>query len=264
LPSTSEIVTNVRNSIGDYKTRRINIIDEPLGLATGTSPEVFYTKHMPVVTGGDTYLRSDRWFYQSAANNAAASGLRAYVFSASGGSFTIPAVATATTSGHKVNASYTYTKEQGYEYQDSELYEYVGDAVDWIQQYRSFSLTVTGAGTSLIVSPNPGRIESFLIETTSRYLIHKEAQDKGFKDGIFLKELDITIDTTKNSRNRQFAIRDLKDMVMDVINKMNLDDTAGAAQLVDTYSTYVSTTKVGNSYEINELDGQFDLGEGNV
>jgi hypothetical protein len=265
LPTTSDIVSSLRFSLGDEKTKIINIVDESLGLANGTAQEIFYTKNMPVVAGYNTYLRIDRWLYSLALTESAASGNRSYLFSVPSGSFMVPTDAVSATSGNKVFVSYTYEKEQRYQHQDNELYLYVEDALDWIQEKRDLSLVGSETGTGYTITPTPTNFQAMLIQMGAHYLLRKDMQDKGFKDGIMLKELDITIDTTKTNRSIRFSTQELGKMLLDTVYALNLKDQATAAGIVDTYSTYTTaqTDIVGTDYEINESDGPFNLGEGN-
>jgi len=265
LANIAQIVSGLRKSIGDQKSEVTNIVKEPVTTATGGTPEVFYTKNMPIVSGNTVQMYSDRWLYTLVATTGAGLGTRAYLFDYDEGKFTIFDGATAATSGDTIYATYSYTEQMDYEYQDSELYEYVKDGVDWLNQYRNMGLSGVGVGTGITLSPQPSGVNAVLIAMTAKYLVQKDREESGIIDGIMIKELDITIDTTKNARARLESAKAMRADLLDIVYKMNLDSTAGAAKLVDTYSTWIAgggEDKVGTDYETNSADGPFGLGEG--
>ena len=262
MPNVATIVSGLRKAINDPKEREVHVVEEPIAISNGNLSATSYTLHMPIVSGDSVKLRGGRWLYSEYSTEAAASGFRGYTFNIPSGYFVVPTGAIAVTSGDTVLASYSYTQEQEYEYQEGELYEYVRDGLEFVQSYRSFGLSGAGVGTSYTISPDPSLTAAMLITMGSKYLVQKDREEIGLIDGIMIKEADVTIDTTKNSKSRLESSQDLRTVLLDILYKMNLDETAGEAALVDTYSTYVATDKVGTDYEANEVDGDHGIGLG--
>ena len=262
MPSVEQIVSGLRENIGDHKTRFIPVVREGLGVASGTSPETFYTLNMPVISGEDVNLRVGRWLFTKVSSVAAANGLRAYTFSFDNGSYTVPIGATTAISGDAVYGSYTYLGEQEYTYRDSELYEYVHEGTNYVQSMRDLSILVAGVGTGLTLTPTPTEQQAFLIKLAAKYLLSKDREELGLAEAIMIKELDITIDTTRGIGNRIQSSKELNAALIAIIDRLNMGDTAGAGALIDTYSTYVSFDVIGLNYEHNELDGDQGLGVG--
>lgn len=263
MANIDQIVSGLRKAIGDNKMKTVQIVNEQIGVASGGSGEQYYTRQMPVVSGNDIALRGGRWLYTLVASSIAANGIRGYTFDYDTACFTVPAGATVIESGENVYATYSYLEHQEYEFQDSEMYEYVRDGVSFVNSYyNSASYTVTGDGTGYVISPEPDNLGRMLITVASKYMVQKDREEHGLIDGIMVKELDVTLDTTKGAKARMESAKSLRYDLLDVIYKLNMDATAGAARLIDVYSTYVDSDNVGTDYETNALEGNFDLGEG--
>jgi len=263
LPNINQIVSGLRKSISDTKQGYINVVDEPIAIASGVNPELFYTLNMPVLSGNTVDLKIGRWQYTEYSTETACSGFRGYTFSQISGGFLIPTGGIEATSGDTVYATYTYTKNKSYEYQDSELFEYVRDGLEFVQSYRGFGLIGAGVGTGYSISPTPTNLQAFLITLASKYVIQKDREQLGLIDGIMIREADLTIDTTRSAKARLDSSENIRKVLLDILYKANLDDTAAAGEIIDTYSTFVTTDTVGLSYEKNEEDGPHGLGAGN-
>ena len=240
----------LRYRIADPKTIVTPVIREQNdSISNGIVPETFYTKNMPIATGYTTVLRIDRWKYDEVNTVVEASGLRAYIFNETSGSFYIPSGAIPGTSGNIIKLSYSWVDEQECKFTDTELRLYIQDAVTTVNgSYYNFSHTVSGFGDTFDIVPSPGygEISSYLYIMYATYLIRKQLESEGFDNRIFVRDLNVTIDTSKGlgdlTKSSDILMGDFKN----ILNTFMLRGQESAFSLIDTYSTY---NKYDSTYE---------------
>jgi hypothetical protein len=247
----SYVVSLLRHRISDPKTVYTNVVDEDAGTAAGSVNEVFLTDNMPVVSGYETELRADRWNYVACATVEAAANIRGYIFSNASGSFLIPNGATLPTAGDRIKLSYTWRERQPYRFNDTELKLYLGDAISTVNNvYYNFGYTFVNSGVNnLDISPviKAEDLAPHIYAKYASYLIKKELEAEGFGDRIYVKDINITIDTSKGLADLQKSAKDLLDDFKNIIIELRQGDIAKVACKIDTYNT-VSYGDVDGTY----------------
>lgn len=230
----------VRYRISDLKTIVTNVVQEDVGSSSGSVPETFYTTNLPIASGFDTKLRAGRWLYSAVANEAASNGVRGYVFNTTSGSFLIPSVATPATSGDRIKLTYSWEEEQPYQFRDSEIYLYLGDAITVINsQYYDFGHSFSTDGTNYFISPTIGAsdVSAYIYSMYGSYMIKKQLESEGFGDRIYVRDLNITIDTSKGLNELAKSSKELYANVMEVLDICRINGQTEAFAAIDTYST---------------------------
>lgn len=247
VPVTSGIdwlVALLRMAIADSKTSVNQITMENSGyIASGADDEVFYTEYLPIISGSDTYMRIGRWLYEEKNSIAETSGERGYVFNVESGAFYIPSGAVPGVSGDIVYLSYSWEEEQNYTYTDSELRLYVQDSVTEINNgYYDFGYRTSGVGGSFDVLPEPGinDIASYVYVKYATYMVKKRQEAEGFDNRIYVRDLNVTIDTAKGLGDLSKSANVLMDEIKDIIQTIQVRGQEAAFARIDTYSTYVA------------------------
>jgi len=256
------LVNLVRYRISDLKSIYNTVVQEDAGTAAGTANEIFSTDYMPIASGFDTHLRAGRWYYTKVSTDADAVGLRAYVFSTTSGQFRIPTNATYPTSGDRAKVSYTWLDEQPTKFTDDEIKMYLGDAITTVDStYYDFGYTFLADNTTntFTISPTPtaSGLASYVYTMYASYLIKKQLESEGFGDRIFVRDINITIDTSKGLNDLQRSSKDLMDNFRRLISEIKLKGQESIMARIDTYS---SAPIVGDSYRFDSNytnDGQF-------
>lgn len=233
------LVQILRYRISDLKASYSTVTAEDVGTANGNSNEVFYTTNMPVASGFETYLRVGRWFYTKKETELECAGARSYVFHLESGAFRIPAGATLAESGSRVRVGYTWEEEQEYKFSDKELKLYIGDAITAVNSDCNFGYTFISTG-NFDVSPMVefNSIAAHAYPLYASILIKRQLESEGFGDRIYVKDLNITIDTSKGLGDLSKSTRELESKYSNLINDCRLSDQLSAVQNIDTYSTY--------------------------
>lgn len=247
VPVTSGIdwlVSLLRMAIADPKTSVNQVTWENSGLTSfGVIDETFYTTYLPIVSGADTYMRIGRWFYEEKDSIAGTFGIRGYTFNVESGAFFVPENAILGTSGDTIYLSYSWEEEQNYTYTDSELKLYIQDAVAEINNgYYDFGYTTSGAGSNFDLSPKPGinDVASYIYVKYATYSIKKRQEAEGFDNRIYVRDLNVTIDTAKGLGDLSKSADTLMGEIKDIIQTIQVDGQTGAMARIDTYSTYVA------------------------
>ena len=252
------LVDLLRMKIADQKLLINNVVrEENATLCTGGTPETYYTKELPIAAGYSTILRIGRWKYGAVDDAVAASGERSYVFNTTSGSFYVPDDATPGTDGDIAKLTYSWSEEQEYKFSDHELKLYVQDAVVTINNgHYDFGHTVTGAGDSLEVSPQPvtSDISSYLYVMYSTYLVRKQLESEGFDNRIYVRDLNVTIDTSKGLGDLSKSSKVLMDEFSNVIYTLRVKGQEAAFMRIDTYSTYANESDDSYKFEVNHSD----------
>jgi hypothetical protein len=236
------LVGLVRYRISDLKILYNNVTQENAGNSTGNA-QIIYTANMPITSGFDSYLRVGRWLYTPVASQAAASGIRGYVFDSSDGSFTIPSGAVLPSAGQTIGLSYTWSEEQPYKFTDNELKMYLGDAVSTVNNSmynfgHTFIANPTNDTYTIYPEVGTSEIAGYIYAMYASYLIKKQLESEGFGDRIFVRDINITIDTSKGLGDLQKSAKDLYVMIQDVIKTLLVKGQEAAFARIDTYSTY--------------------------
>ena len=230
----------VRYRISDLKSIVNQVTQEDVGASSGSLPETFYTDNLPIASGFSTYMRIGRWLYTQVDTDVAAAGIRGYVFSTVSGSYRIPTGATAATSGDRVKVSYSWTEEQPYQFRDSEIYLYLGDAITTVNnQFYDFGESFSTDGTNFFISPSVGvsSPSAYIYAMYASYLIKKQLESEGLGDRIYVRDLNITIDTSKGLNELSKTSKDLYGNVMDLIKACRINGQTTVFDRIDTYST---------------------------
>jgi hypothetical protein len=241
------LVDLLRHRISDPKLIFSVEVKEDAGTADGLLPATFLTDNLPIATGFDTHLRVGRNYYGSYTTPAAAvTAGNGYVFSLETGSFKIPAGATAPASGDRAQVSYVWKEEQEFKFTDQELQFYLGDAISEINSaYYNFghSFVTTGGVAALSVSPAPQASEfaSYAYAQYAAILVKQQLESEGFDDRIFVRDINITIDTSKGLGDLGKSTKRLRDDFAKLMNTFLIDGQESAFQRIDTYSTYPLT-----------------------
>lgn len=255
------LIDLLRVQIADQKYKVTQVVQEDTGIvSSGVMDEMFYTDNLPIVDDTDTYMRIGRWLYQEVDSAAAAAGLRAYVFNVDSGCYHIPEGAIYGEDQGRVKVGYSWIDEQTYKFSDTELKYYVQDSTVTINDsYYNFGHTVVGAGASLDISPAPAydEIASYIYVKYATYLIKKQLEAEGFDNRIYVRDLNVTIDTTKGLGELAKSSRELIKEIEAIINELRLKGQVAAFTILDTYSTYVendSATQWAAKYDSNWKD----------
>lgn len=240
------IVEILRQRIADTKTVYTDVAQEDAGTATGAvAGEFFYTDNMPILSGADTHLRVGRWYYDKVDTDYEVTGLRAYTFNVASGAFHIPTGATAATSGDRVKLSYTWIEEQETRFRDEDLKFYIGDAVTIVNSvYYNFGHTfVADTVTGMYISPTPTASDfaSYLYALYAAILIREEIEAESVGDRIYVRDINITIDTSKGLGDLSKSVKELRAKFDALLRTFLVDGQEAAFSRIDTYSTKALT-----------------------
>ena len=233
------LVQILRYRISDLKIAYTTVTAEDVRTASGTSNEIFYTANMPVASGFDTYLRAGRWFFAKKNTELECNGIRAYVFNLESGAFIVPAGAIVAEAGSRVRVGYTWEEEQEYKFSDKELKLYIGDAITAVNLDCDFGYTFISTG-EFNVTPTVefNTAAAHIYPLYASILLKRQLESEGFGDRIYVKDLNITIDTSKGLGDLSKSTKDLESKYQNFINDCRMSDQLAAVQSIDTYSTY--------------------------
>lgn len=233
------LVQILRYRISDPKTIYSTVTSENVGVASGVNNEIFYTNNMPLASGFDTHLRIGRWYYQAKSSDAACNGLRAYVFNIDSGSFRIPTSAVLAPSGERATVSYTWEEEQAYKFSDKELKLYIGDAITAVNNDCNLGYTFVVSGETFDVSPTVtfNTAAAHIYPLYATILVKQQLESEGFGDRIYVRDINITIDTSKGLGDLSKSLKELKSSYTNIINACILEGQEAAVTKIDTYST---------------------------
>lgn len=248
----------LRQRIQDPKYLYKDEVGEYLGVATGDASESFFTANLPILSGADRHLRAGRWKYTEYATANDCSGKRGFTFCLESGTYLIPTNAIYATEGDHVKGSYTWISEQETSFRDEDLKLYLADAVNIVNQtYYDFGHSIVGnTASDLDISPCPSfnDVASYLYTMYSTILIQREIEAGSFADRIYVRDINITIDTSKGLGDLGRSIKELESRFNDVLNTFILKGQNEAFARIDTYSTYsydgdykFSSNQSGNS-----------------
>jgi len=239
----------LRMAIADPKQTINQVTMEAVSeLASGVPNETFYTEHLPIASGFETYMRVGRWYYEEVETTADAQDKRAYVFNVESGAFMIPSGAILAESGSQVYLSYSWLEEQSYSFSDYELRLYLQDAVTEVNQgIYNFGHTTSGMARDFDIIPAPGAndVASYVYVKYAAYLIKKRQEAEGLDNRIYVRDLNVTIDTAKGLGDLSKSAETLRKEIDDIITNLRLKGQESAFARIDTYSTYAYSTFTG-------------------
>jgi hypothetical protein len=235
------LIDLVRYRISDPKYLVTNVVNENVGVSSGSDSEVFYTANMPIASGFDTHLRAGRWHYQEYDTAEDAQDNRGYLFSIESGSFLIPDGATPPESASTVRVSYSWIEEQSYKFSDREISTYLCDSISTVNKfYYDFGYTFNYDGSSFVLSPNITNKDyaSYMYAQYASYLVKKQLESEGFGDRIYVRDINITIDTTKGLSDLQKSAENLLKNFEKNINYLRLKGQEDSFARIDVFSNY--------------------------
>jgi hypothetical protein len=195
---------------------------------------------MPVASGFDTHLRVGRWHYDEYSNVLDAAGKRGYIFSIESGSYMIPTGAVLAETGSRIKLSYSYIEEQTYKFSDREIKMYLCDAITTVNNcFYNFGHTFVYDGNSFVLSANITNqdLSPYLYAQYAAYNIKKQLESEGLNDRIYVRDINITIDTSKGLGDLQKSSSELYKNFKGMINMLNLKGQEAAFCRIDVYST---------------------------
>jgi hypothetical protein len=242
--TTVEILSIVRKSIGDYKTVPTRITGEIVAdgyTDTGDGTIIYYTVNLPITSDSeeDVYFLGGRWNYEII--DSGTTGTRWIQWISESGMFVLnTGTSVEVTSGDIVKIGYTYDSPQEYDFRDSDLLVYIGNAASFINQetfdYTAFTTTGSAYDGTLTITPEPSTYVGILIGKIAQLEARRQIESEGNTSAIYVRQGEITIDTTKGGKDRLDSIKTLKQDVSSMINTINLGNITG--NTVDVYSTY--------------------------
>lgn len=233
------LVQILRYRISDQKCVYTTVVQEDIGTASGIADEIFYSLNMPITSGSDTHLRCGRWYYTKKDTAGSCAGLRAYTFNVESGAFVIPNGAIYAETGSRVTIGYTWEEEQEYKFRDKELQLYIGDAINAVNNDYDFGFRFSINGDTYSVSPTPtyNDFASHIYPQYASILIKRQLESEGFGDRIYLRDLNITIDTSKGIGDLSKSLKDLDSQYQNTIKDLMFKGQEAAFCRIDTYST---------------------------
>lgn len=267
------IIDIIRRTLGDPKTREVHEINDPMGRASGESQETFFTTYSPISSNSPVNLRMEgtvgypankkrMWVYTYCATESACNGIRGYVWSETSGAFRIPSNAIMPASGDVAYGTYNWDEEQNYIFTDDEIGLFIRDAVPIIEGKYPKGYSASGVGADMAISPSPTRFSETLFVLQTIYLMKFRLLEEGFSDRMYIREIDLTVDTTKGIRETRQSLDTLNDYIDALIKKAKVTGQESAFARIDTYSTlhredqaYGPSTKFGGYHELNSQGG---------
>jgi len=237
------ILNYTRNGLGDYKTVATRVVDEIVTSAyqtTGDNYETVYeTQNLPISasSASDVYFKGGRWWYTIA--DTGDDETRWVKWVSSSGWFMLDSGATAPAVGSAVKIGYTYDSPQEYTFRDEELYTYIQNAAIWVNKESSditaFSTAGTPSGLDLEISPEPSQFTGRLISKVAQLEARFRLESERNTSSIYVRQGQVTIDTTKGGANRNEAIKTLQGEIKAMLDTLRLGDISGVR--IDLYST---------------------------
>lgn len=219
----------LRMQIVDQKHKTVRVVGEDTDeVSNGVMNEMYYTDNLPIASGTNTYMRIGRWAYQEVDSAAAAAGLRAYVFNVDSGSFYIPEGAIYGEDQSKVKIGYSWLEEQSYKFTDAILKYYIQNAIVIINNnYHDFSYAAA----------ETNNIANYIYVKYAVYLIKKQMEVEGFNNRIYVRDLNVTIDTVKGLSELEKSSQELIKEINMIITEFKTKKQVVVTETLDTYST---------------------------
>lgn len=235
------LIELLRMQIADQKYKTVQVVREDTGVVSnGQANEMYYTSNLPVASGTDTYMRIGRWVYQEVDSVQAALGLRAYFFNAGLGLFYIPEGAIYGEDQSRVRIGYSWLEEQACKFTDTVLRYYIQDAIVMVNSdYHDFSYTTTEVDN----------IASYVYVKYAVYLIKKQMEAEGFDNRIYIRDLNVAINTSKGLGELAKSSQILMEEIDVIITKLRTKEQVVAPEILDTYSTYTKDSEDDNDVQ---------------
>jgi hypothetical protein len=246
IATTQEILDWARQYIPDLKLRNNSVRDLELGLivaATGNR-ETFYLKNSPT---GSVFLYVEPYTFSATSSlSTAATGSKVFQWAPSTLSCIFPDgetdVATKPFKFKPVLAYYEYEKKMPYSYSDTELINFLSEAISYLNNSFSLSYTYTGTISSFdtsIADDNDKELVSKALAVIVRRNFADEQKQHGL--GVAFRGPMHSIDTKTQLND----YRDVtKRMEEELRTKVSEDRIAGvgAGQIIDNYTETVVDT----------------------
>jgi len=232
----------LRQRIQDPKYIYKDEVGEFVKAALGEEDEEFETANLPILSEADRHFRAGRWKYTEYPTSAECADKRGFTFSVPSGIFIVPAGAILPEAGDPVTVSYTWVSEQETSFRDQDLKLYIADAVNVVNDiYFDFGHSIVGSSVSDIeINPLPqiDEVSSYLYTMYATILIQREIEAGSYSDRIYVRDINITIDTSKGLGDLGRSIRELESRFQDVLNTYQIRGQEAAFAKIDTYSTF--------------------------
>lgn len=231
-----------RNGIGDYKTVPTRVVDEIVSsgyITEGDEYNLYYTVELPITVSstGDVYFRGGRWRYTIA--DTGEDGEYWVKWNATSGSFMLDSGAVQPAASDLIKIGYTYDAPQEYSFRDSDLLRYIESAVYYVNKETCgiTSYAVTGTPeTSLTITAEPSAYVGRLISKVAQLEARLQIESESNTSAIYVKQGQVTIDTTKGGGDRLKSVKELKSEVRSMIKTIITGELDG--KRIDLYSTY--------------------------
>lgn len=261
------MVEEVRRVTGDTKYSFSSVVRENGGTTSGSSiVETFYTSKTPVLPGSEV-LEIGRWrftpvlFSGDIVNmNKIAQGLipwRQYVYNVNDASFFL-ASGVPRTNGETVYISYTWLEPRAPRFSDTEIKLYLSDSIPEIENVFQIDLSSGGYSSGKTLSSISDPVVARILVLNASKLCLQALQESLTVDGIFLKDGDVTIDTTRGLKNRADSLKSLQSQINSIVEIWQLRKQLDYVGRVDTYSTDTSDRQglinLGQYIEVSSND----------
>ena len=265
--TANDILTLVRNGIGDYKAAYTRVIDEIVTSSYtetgGTGTVTYYTINLPIASNSssDVYFKGGRWLYT--VSDSGTDGTRWIQWISASGIFLLDSGATQVTAGDIVKIGYAWDEQLEYSFQDSDLLRYIQSACYWVNEetcnITSFTTTGSVDDGTLAIDPSPSQYLGMLISKVAQLSARLQLQSETDTSSIYVRQGQVTIDTTKGGRDRLQSIKDLRTEIHSMVLTILTADTSG--QRIDLYSTYDASPYDQGYYQEKNTDVAEEYGE---
>lgn len=242
--TTQSILNWARVFIPDPKTQNKTVTEQYLGyVSTPTGArESFYIKHSPT---GSVYLYIDPYEYSPVATfTGQTNNSKVFLWAPSTLSCTLADGADDTPYRpdvyKKVYAHYSYSERKPYTYSDSELADYLPQAVSYLNNTFDQSFTSTGATTNVTVDVS-GDDDKELVSKALAIIVRRHYVDEQKKRGFgirFKGPSTQTLDTIAAMKDYQSVTNKLEQSIQNKIDNDAMSaNTTG--NVIDIYSEEV-------------------------
>ena len=259
------MIEEVRRLIGDEKFNFSTVIRENAGTTSGSQiAETFYTAYTPVMPGSES-LAVGRWFYTPVLasgdiwnlNIAGRTPSRQYIYNIDDAAF-ILASGVPRTAGDTVYATYTWLEPKAPRFSDMEIKLFIADGVPEINNRISAGLNVTGYGPTKTFSGSSNPIILRMMVLNGAKYATRSLQETLTADGIYIRDGDVTIDTTKTLKDRAGSIKAIDDMLENMYQMYEMRGQMDYVSRLDTFSTTTADLQglvgLGQYIEVTSAD----------
>lgn len=113
-----------------------------------------------------------------------------------------------------------------YVFNDLELFEYIKDAVDYVAIDVDENYYISDTE---LITPTPTKWVQSLIAMKTALLVREQLSQEGYKDGIYIKDGDTVIDTTRTLQYRGLGQERLMVMYTDACIRYIMNENNGSS-----------------------------------